>query len=185
MTDVLGVHQELWEFDSNLDDARVDAAVRKRVVTFYRQRIVMPRARVREIAWFSKALAELNILGFVNYAELVPLRQPWKPSMQWAPWGPCLWRFFRAWSVCRITGGVPLAVWGVGGVELLIAKRPLCGGMLVGLRHILQDCLQVASDKFKLPLEARDVEAEWVLTGVGDVGLLRKKCAMRGSARRA
>ena len=39
----------------------------------------------------------------------------------------------------------------------------------------------MASDKVKLPLEARGVEAEWVLTGDGDVGLLRTKVRYAGA----
>ena len=140
----------------------------------------MPRARVREIAWFQAAVGELNNQGVVNYAELVPLRQPWKPSLKWAPWGPCMWRFFRAWCVCRAWGSMPLAVWGCGRVVEILAKCWLCGETLVGLRHLLQDCRSTAVHRSRLPPAAKGGVMQWALEETADVEELRTRVRFVG-----
>ena len=88
---------------------------------------------------------------------------------------------FRAWCVCRISGGLPLAVWGAGGVVELLARCPGCGMTLVGARHVLQECPDIEAHRRGLPLGARGVEALWALTGDAEPEALRKKVRFVGA----
>ena len=175
MNHILSVNEEIWTFTPLTKSVQVDGKLRKEMVLAYRQKVVMPRARAKELRWFNEALAALNNEGYINYAELVPVRKLWKPSMKWAGWGHCMWRFFRAWCVCRITGGVPLAVWGAGRVVMFLPICPGCGATLVGLKHILQDCNELARHRDGLPLAARGRETMWALAGDAHVETLRHK----------
>jgi hypothetical protein len=180
MTEVLGVTCEFCDFEAEMTVMRRDPVRRKHALRAYRQKVVMPRARVREIAWFQEKLADLNKEGIVNYAEIVPLRTPWRASLKWASWGPCMWRFFKAWCVARATGGVPLEVWGHGGVPKVMAKCPACKGVLVGLRHVIQGCPSTEVYRRSLPDEVGAGTLQWALVGCGDVDILRQRVRFFG-----
>ena len=79
---ILGVYQEAGEFEGRQAEACVTAAVRKQALRKYRQRVVMPRAWVEEIAWLAAAMAEMNNKGWANYADVVPFRRPRQPPMR-------------------------------------------------------------------------------------------------------
>jgi hypothetical protein len=177
---ILGVVCEFSDFETEMETVRRVPQRRKQALRAYRQRVVMPKARDREIKWFQEKLAGLNDEGLIHYAELVPLRTPWRASMRWAAWGPCLWRFFKAWCVARAVGGVPLAVWGRGGVPKVMARCPACGSVLVGLRHMIEECPATATYRRCLPEDARPVTLRWALMGCADVNVLRLKIRFFG-----
>ena len=52
----------------------------KEMVLAYRQKVVMPRARAKELRWFNEALTAKNNEGYINSAERVPVRKLWKPD---------------------------------------------------------------------------------------------------------
>ena len=51
-----------------------------------------------------------------------------------------MWRLFRAWSVARVTGEIPVVVWKGVAVGKVVALCPLCGECCVGLRHLVCIC---------------------------------------------
>ena len=69
------------------------------------------RLQALEQQWFQTQIALLNDEGLIPYAELLPMREPFRAGIVWAPWGKTMWRFYRAWTVARITGTIPATVW--------------------------------------------------------------------------
>ena len=78
----------------------------------WKLQVVRPAVWRLEEEWFRVQLSKLNNDGLVPYAELVPLRQPCPAVVRWAPWGKTMWRFHKAWCLARVTGGIPLVIWG-------------------------------------------------------------------------
>ena len=92
-----------------------------------------------------------------------------------------MWRFFRAWCVCRISRRLPLAVWGVGGIVETLACCPGCGERWVGLRHVLEDCTDTERQREGLPRKTKGAEEEWSLQSERDLTALRQKVRFVGA----
>ena len=84
-------------------------------------------------------LSRLNEEGVVDYAEIVPLRQPWPVEMPVVKRGRGRWRQLRAWCLARSSGALPLVVWGAGDLPRILPVCPFCGAV-ADLRHILNEC---------------------------------------------
>ena len=102
----------------------------------------------------------------VDYAELVPLRQPWPFDMRTAPWGRGRWKQFRAWCLARASGGLPLVVWGAGGIPTMLPACPFCG-VAADLRHVLRECRGTVALRSALPGCAAHDAAAWAMRRVG------------------
>ena len=134
-----------------------------------------------EYGWFKGALATLNNLGYISYGELVPLRQPWRASIVCATWGGTMWKFFRAWCLCRFTGGLPLVLWELGDVPGVLPACPGCGRDMVGLKHIVEDCSMTARHRASvLGGMDRDILL-WALSGDADVARLKIRVRFVGA----
>ena len=127
MREVLGIDLELWEFEAVSLVVRNTRRHRKALLARYKRHVVLPRVRAKESEWFRDQLAKLNTEGAVPYHELVPVRARWQLALQCAPWGATLWRFFRAWALARITGGIPLSLWGMGDIASVLPRCFACG----------------------------------------------------------
>ena len=125
-------------------------------------------------------IAQLNSTGAVPYADLVPLRQPWPRSLQWAAWGPTMWRFFKAWAVVRITGGFPLPHWGLGDVALVFPHCCLCGRGFVDVAHLLAACPGTARYRAGLPAASLANVSLWCLGCPGAPDELRVRVMFLG-----
>ena len=73
-------------------------------------------------------------------------------------WSPTASKHFQAWSIVRITGRLPLSVFGAGDIPRQLDTCPGCSAADVDVRHILHTC--PSTEGFF---------AEWVVT-VGRVG---------------
>ena len=121
-------------------------------------------------------IAALNRGGLIAYADLLPLRQPFRPGVRWAPWGKTVWRFFRAWCAARVSGGaIPLAIWGGREMPLQLAACALCGTRAVDLRHILETRPGTSSYTARLPAPARTNVLHWTLAGSEDEAALKPR----------
>ncbi len=111
--------------------------------------VVIPCLRRVEEVWFRDQLVGLSSAAAIPYAELVPLGQPFGLG----PLGKTMWRFYRAWIIARITGGIPFAAWGAGGVPKSADTCTLCGLEGASLRHVLVDSPELLSFRMELPCE--------------------------------
>ena len=91
-----------------------------------------------------------------------------------------MWRFFKAWCVARAVGGVPLAVWGFGGVPKLMTRCPACGAVLVGLKHVIEVCPATESFRRSVAQNVAAVTLDWSLEGCGEVDALRERVRFFG-----
>ena len=96
------------------------------------------------------------------------------------PHADALMKFFEAWCICRLSEGLPLVLWGVGGVPGFLPRCPCCQGSLVGLVHILSHCPRTAEFREDLPAEARPNLVRWAFGGEAEVGRLRAKIRFVG-----
>jgi hypothetical protein len=164
--EVLGVALEFWEFVDMSRAAAWDAAQRKRHLQSYKHKVIKPAAEAKEAAWFIAQLSRLNEEGVVDYAEIVPLRQPWPVEMRVVQWGRGRWRQFRAWCLARSSGALPLVVWGAGDLPRMLPVCPFCGAV-ADLRHILNVRQGTADLREDLRGSAFRDPATWAMRRVG------------------
>ena len=117
-------------------------------------------------------LSKLNNEGLVPYVDLVPLRQPCPAMVRWAPWGKTMWRYHKAWCLARVTGGIPLVIWGGSEIPVTLDCCCLCGAVEVGLAHVLAECPQLLAQRANLESGAADLLPQWALTHSDDIGAL-------------
>jgi hypothetical protein len=91
-----------------------------------------------------------------------------------------MWKFFRAWSVARITGSLPLAVWGYRGLPRLLPYCPCCAAIMIGLAHVLAECPATDCCRRLLPALANGSWVDWCLRGSADVPTLRLQVKLLG-----
>ncbi len=139
-----------------------------------------PAIQASERQWFCQQLARLNEDGAIPYAELLPLWQPFRASLRWAPWGKTQWRFFRAWCVARITTRVPLAVWGHGGLPLELNPCPLCSARSADLAHLVGECASTTKYREEGSWASSSEVLKWCLEGAGDMADLRARVRLLG-----
>ena len=182
MRDVLGVMQDVTEFEQVTPELRLCAVRRKGLADRYRQQVVLPRAKQVDAEWFQAQFQKLVATSPEVGERLVIPRGPWLPTMVWAPWSRTVWKFFRAWVLIRITGSLPLIVWGVGGLSQQLLVCPLCGTHHIGISHLLDDCESIASLRTSMVPQAVDNVTTWAMQGVRDVQELRHKVVFVGIA---
>ena len=137
---LVGVDAEIDEVFSISSYQRESAARRKTLVAKYKFTVVRPAVRKFESKWFEKHLAQLRCIGGCSYAEIAPLRQPWRHSLHWAPWDRTMWVYFRWWCIARITFAFPLTGFGGGALPTTLENCPLCAASHVNLEHIICRC---------------------------------------------
>jgi len=176
----LGITTDFTSFVHITEDVRRCPVLRSRAVQRWKLAVVIPRIQSLEERWFKEQLAALNEDGLVPYADLVPLRKPFRLDVRWAPWGKTMWRFFRAWLVARITSGIPLAVWGRGGVPRILFNCPVCGIADADLEHVLCSCSGLSQFREGVPYAVRDDLLRWSLEDPQEESLLRARVRYLG-----
>ena len=173
ITDVFGV--DGWR---RLD--RSQQKLCKAALKAWKHRVVLPAIWRTESEWFYEQLAKLNNDGLIPYIDLLPLRRPWSLAVRWAPWGSTMWRFYRAWCISRVTGSVPMMVWGRGEAAVELESCSLCGLRGVGLWHILVECRELLSHRVDLPHGARAGLPAWALESCESVPELELRVRYTG-----
>jgi hypothetical protein len=175
----LGARSEIWDFREITEEIRSNSRRRKTLLGSYRKRVVMPRVRAADLHWFRTGIQSKGVGGLVPFQSIAPPLRPWSTSVKHLRWGRVMWRFFRAWTIARITGRLPLCVWDDQALEAVLARCPACGMNVVGLRHVLCNCVFNADLRHALPFVEGGL-LQWSLTGCRDVATLRMKVRFVG-----
>ena len=78
-----------------------------------------------------------------------------------------MWRFYRARSIARVSGAVPLVCWGNGSNPKLIDTCPLCRRREVSLNHVLGEC--VGTDQYRGGVVSNLVGEDWHKWALSDI----------------
>ena len=106
----------------------------------YKLAVVRPAVRKLEEEWFEMQLTRLGNGHGYDYRCIAPMRQPWRQSLHWAPWGRTMWTYFRWWCTARITFAFPLPGFRGGPLPKTLARCPLCQSIGADLEHVLFRC---------------------------------------------
>ena len=140
LTAELGVCPDIVVFPPFVNLDRGHAIERKKVVWWWKKRVVAPQLRRVDEDWFRGQLQKLSECSYPLYRLIVPVGNGFSPGLLWAPWGRCMWRYFKIWCAVRASGGLPLSVCGYGGLASSLPQCPLCGVKSADLTHILAVC---------------------------------------------
>ena len=110
------------------------------------------------------------------------LRIPWRPALQWASWGPTMWRYFRKWSIARITMAFPIDERGSHEYPKLIHPCRLCSASYVNLYHLLSECTGTRVLREGLHGDDGSDYCAWSLCGHHDVEELYQRVRYFGIA---
>ena len=138
---------------------KLDPQIRKSRVRQWKVLVVAPRIRRMEDDWFREQLASLGAEQVVPLTVLLPIWQPTPPSIRWARWGKTMWRFYRARCVARVSGGIPLVVWGFKEAPTTLKTCPFCGCSDVGLWHFLQVC--AGTSQYRCEMGTSNSNGDW------------------------
>ena len=175
----LGDRGELWQLGPIPEAVRFSAVARRKFLTKYRRKVVVPRVRAAELEWFRRELSKLRG-GLVPYSGLAPPLRPWRVAVRRARWGRVMWRLFRAWSVARVTGEIPVVVWTGTSIGKVAAQCLLCGNVCIGLKHLLVDCIGCGDLRQEAAAPGVDSVLQWALRGENDMALLAAKVKFVG-----
>ena len=154
--------------------------LRRKAVSTWKHKVVVPRVRLIEQQWFTEQLAGLQCEAVVPYQLLAPATYAYPLGLLWAAWGPTTWRFFRAWCVARATGRIPLGLWDCGQLVRVLDVCPLCGMPDVGLLHIVAICAHTGQLRQFAPVGSPYDILFWVLAGSGDTRQLHSMVSQLG-----
>ena len=163
---------------------RLDAKVRKQQVKAWKDRVVAPAVRRKEDEWFLEQVSKLNSSALIPYSELLPLRAAFPNRQRWAPWGRTMRRFYRAWCIARMTGGLPMVAWEGrnGGIPLMLEPCPLCGAASVDLVHLVAVCTGTAAYATCIPIGSGVRKLRWLLEIPDSMEVFRVKVRCLGLA---
>ena len=164
---VPGSAQEFNAFSALSEDQRRNPEVRRRAVKRWKHQIVMPRIWRKEEIWFREQLASLAVEGHLPLMHVLPIRQPFPCCVRWAHWGKTMWRFYRARSIARVSGAVPLVCWGNSSNPKMIDTCPLCRRREVSLNHVLGEC--IGTDQYRDGVVSNLVGEDWHKWALSDI----------------
>ena len=178
-----GIEIGAREFAEGRGEGRTTPEARRKKAQEYKRRIVLPRFQERESEWFRSEIQKAVANGRLNHPELAPARSRWLPSLRWAEWGPTHWKYYRAWVLVRLTGGIPLTVWDAGEVMAFLPRCPLCGHASAGVIHLALECRGVEDVRAeaRATAGAQELTEEWLLQG-GAADAVRIKVRLLGRA---
>ena len=116
--------------------ARMDLSYRHRLLRSYRDQFVRPAMDALDDAEFQAARADPKL----------PCPLPCSPTcnslliLHRAAWSPTTWTNFKAWSLCRVTGRLPLCCFGLDDMPAAVATCPWCLCPHVDLMHFCVVC---------------------------------------------
>ena len=180
LTAKFAVYPDFLEFYPLDDLQRNDPSTRRKAVSTWKHKVVLPRIKQIDEEWFQAQLDALPADGFLSYVGVAPSRVPFSPGLVWAPWGPTTWRFFRAWCVARATSCLPLPLWECGRLVSSLPVCPLCGGLDADLVHILAICPNTRRFRTWEDNDSPPAVSLWVLRGSGDPQLLHSMVSQLG-----
>ena len=122
--------------EARIVSARSDASVRRLLLRQYRNSFVTPVLLAYDDASFNNAACSSPwpygvFDAAFPHSQLAALRLEWDLHM---------WQLFRAWSVVRVTGRIPLLLFDCGDLVQTLAICPLCGVPAVDISHLFADC---------------------------------------------
>ena len=74
------------------------------------------------------------------YVDFQPFPERLPDILLRLDWGPQTWYFYRAWSITRVLGKLPLAVFGGNDPPRCVSFCPLCGCSSADVLHVLHAC---------------------------------------------
>ena len=150
--------------------------LRKEAVKKWKRECLQPAIEKHEVRWFAAQLAAgtpgVSVLGA---RFLCPCKSS-ANALRWAPWSRTTWKFHKAWTLCRLTGALPLSLWGWPNNPATVPTCPGCLEAQVGLQHILQRC--VATEQYRRELLNGDATS--CLSAEGDEDQLAKRIRFVG-----
>ena len=151
--------------------------VKKSLKQWKHQRVI-PRLDAGEEKWYNEQLLNVsNQLG--PYPSDPPKRTRQTVALQWAPWTPAVWSFYRTWTQLRVAPGFTTPQ-GDYMDELEIC--PMCHKSAVRLVHVLGECQATTRFRGRCCDESPTQYADWALSEVEDLGILRNKVSAVGLA---
>ena len=157
---------------------RGDTTQVKKALKTWKYQEVIPRLDAGEDEWYMQQLQNVSQqLG--PYPNDPPSRTQQTVALQWAPWTPAVWSFYRTWTQLRVAPGFTTPQ-GDYMAELEIC--PMCRKPAVGLVHVLGECQATARFRGRCREESPTQYTDWALSEVEDLGVLRNKVSAVGLA---
>jgi hypothetical protein len=140
-----------------LKQAQADSAIRKNVLRMYRTSIVRPALMAKDAAAYAKdADKELPGLG-CRFRDLGTLPRVLRVSDLGSQSHPLTWRFYRIWSIVRLTGMWPAFLYNLPQALPTLPQCPACGTYDVSVRHTLTLCSESIVKFLSLPAELQSI----------------------------
>ena len=141
----------------------------------WKKRVVVPLLRRLDDDWFKQQYEKLMPTDRVRYASRIFNRIAFSPGLLWAPSGGTTWRCYQTWCAVRVSGGLPLSLWGSGSLVFTLQYCPLCGALDVGLEHVLVECPGTLQFRQKMPAWVQAPMVQWCLCADGGADTLYAK----------
>ena len=126
--------------DDAIQSARHCKVQRRLVLRRYCSSVALPALRERDMRlYLQSGSTVISSLGFCR-SSLLP--EPEVPSSVLLDMnlGPHTWRFYRSWSIIRISGDWPTTCYASAQLDPVLATCPLCGADAVSVVHCLCHC---------------------------------------------
>ena len=97
--------------------------------------------------------------------------------LRWSPWSRLTWKYQRAWSIARLSGRIPLTLWGFADCPEWLATCPGCWWNRADLYHLLAACPATDMCRAHVP----EVVLSDCLLLDTDMEVLRQRVVLLGS----
>ena len=139
---------------------------------------VIPRLDAGEGKWYREQLTNVGQqLG--PYPDDPPDRTRQTVALQWAPWTPAAWNFYRTWTQLRVAPALPTPQ---GSHTERLEHCPMCYSPEVDLVHILGECEATARFRGRSRDESPIQYTNWALSDTDDLSVLKNKVCAVGLA---
>jgi hypothetical protein len=127
-----------------LEDARENKTCRKSLLRRYRWDCVKPKLLAQDAATFASKSARIIPTFGVPLSAFLP--QLGRLPITWlsAPHQPGMWKFFRCWSLTRLTGRWPCSVLGSPDLPYTLETCPWCSAVEITVLHPFSACHKAA-----------------------------------------
>ena len=122
--------------EETLVELRNNKDARRKALEAYRCKLVIPALCVLDERAFADAAARCKW----PYTSFQHGLCEYPQDLLRVNWGPDTWYFYRAWAIVRVTGRLPLQVFGGDGIPLECTPCELCGAASVDIAHLLGEC---------------------------------------------
>ena len=134
----LGIRPSFEEFLSQLPVTPSSREENKRCVQTWKKLAVLKAVENVELQWMRNQFLKFEITDTWHETEVNFLLSP--KQMMCAPWPRTMWKFHKAWIVCKLTAAFPLKVWGLPSNLRVLERCPCCHHQPCSLHHLFLEC---------------------------------------------